>query len=87
MPHSTGEISSRISEASTISSARFSKRLMPDRGVSYSGTTGTPFISSMRECRMLKVKTSGIRITEQVVSARSRTSFFTRVPSFIDMAI
>ncbi|MNF16170.1 hypothetical protein D3C80_2190790 [compost metagenome] len=46
--------------------------MIPESGVSYSGTTGTPFTSSIRECKMLKVNTSGIRITEQVVSASSR---------------
>ena len=70
-----------------MSSARFSTRLSPESGVSYSGTTGTPFTSSMRECRMLKVKTSGIRITEQVVSASLRIRVLIRASSLIGMAM
>ncbi|SAJ31184.1 Uncharacterised protein [Enterobacter cloacae] len=87
MQHSTGEMSSRIRDERTISSTRFSTRLIPDSGVSYSGTTGTPFTSSIREWRILKVNTSGMRITEQVVSASSRISFLMRDSSFICMAM
>lgn len=71
----TGEITINIDNETIISSSRLKTILIPLNGDSYKGTTGTPFISSVRDCNILNVKISGINRTEHVVSDNSLTTF------------
>lgn len=52
----TGEITINIDNETIISSSRLKTILIPLNGDSYKGTTGTPFISSVRDCNILNVK-------------------------------
>ena len=70
----SGEISSRISEASTTSLSRLASPLMPVKGVSHRPTTGTPFMSDSRPWMMLMPNTSGTKKSDAVVSCSCSSS-------------
>ena len=74
MASSSGEISTRISEASTMSLMRLTSSFVPVNGVSQMPTTGTPFMSCRRPWMMLMPNTSGTKNTDAVVPCTCSSS-------------